>query len=48
MAAVLARALWGKVPASVIRQPSTLADNERILTLTETPAQSGRAFNPTH
>jgi hypothetical protein len=42
------RALCDKVPASVILQASTLAEIKRMLTLTETPVQSGRAFNPTY
>src|SRR5437588_7732762 len=31
----------------LLPQPSTLRRNTRMITATETPAQSGRAFNPT-
>src|SRR5436305_83041 len=32
---------------AVSKYPSTLRRNRRMVDLTETPAQSGRAFNPT-
>jgi hypothetical protein len=34
--------------SSVMLQTSTFAGNERMVAMTETPAQSGRALNSTH